>query len=253
MPVLKVKGVDIFYETGQGQPGQGKTVVFVHGAAGSHRRWINQIVALEKRHYPVAFDLPGHGASSGQPCDQVFLYREWVKQFVDALGLSRFVLAGHSMGGAIALDFALTYTGYLQGMILVSTGARLRVDPMRLESYRQGTYREEWARMSYSPAAPAELVEQGVEEALAVDSVVRYTDFLACDRFDVMEDVHKIALPTLVICGEDDMATPVKFSRYLAEQIRGARLVLVPWAAHMVILEQPAAVNEAILDFLASL
>ncbi|KKM10088.1 hypothetical protein SY88_15720 [Clostridiales bacterium PH28_bin88] len=253
MPNIIVKGVSIHYETGVSRPGHGKTVIFVHGATGSSARWANQLAALGKDHYTIALDLPGHGASGGRPCEQVFLYREWVKQTVDALGLKEIVLAGHSMGGAIVLDFALSYPSYLQGLMLVSTGARLRVDPARLESYSKGEYREEWARLSFSPADPHHLVERGVREALAVDPAVRYADFLACDRFDVTGQLNKISVPALVICGQDDVATPVKFSRYLAENVPRARLVLMDAAAHMVMLEQPDAVNAAIKDYLADL
>lgn len=253
LPDINVKGVNIHYETGDSRLGQGKTVVFVHGAAGRSARWANQVAALAKEHFPVALDLPGHGVSGGRQCEQVFLYREWVKQTVDALGLKDIVLAGHSMGGAIALDFALAYPSYLKGLILVSTGVRLRVDPARLESYRKGEYKAEWAGMSFSPAAPEDLVEQGVREALAVDPAVRYADFLACERFDVISQVNTISIPTLVICGQDDVATPAKFSRFLADNIPRARLILVDAAAHMVMLEQPEAVNKAIKDFLAEL
>jgi len=164
--------------------------------------------------------------------------------------LQKIILACHSMGGAIALEFALTYQSYLTGLVLVSTGAKLKVDPARLESYRNGEFRAEWARMSYSPAAMPELVERGVQEAMALDPAVRYADFLACDRFDVMSRLGDITTPSLVICGLDDMATPVNYSRHLAEKIAGAKLVLLPGAAHMAMLEQPQAVNEAIFNFL---
>ncbi len=253
MPTVNVSGVDLHYESGGASPGLGKTVVLVHGAGGSSARWANQVRALADGHFPVALDLPGHGASGGRPCDQVFLYREWVKQAVDALGCKKIVLAGHSMGGAIALDFALTYPEYLQGLILVSTGARLRVDPARLESYRQGEYRAEWARMAFAETASPHLVEKSIQENMALDPAVRYADFLACDRFNVLGRVHHIHTPTLVVCGQEDVATPVKFSRYLAEDLPNARLVVVEGAAHMVPLEQPEILNNAIMEFLAGL
>ncbi len=253
MATINVGGVSIFYDSGEGEAGQGQKIVLVYGAGGNSSRWRHQVKALAGGYSPFALDLPGHGLSGGQPCDQVFLYREWVKQFVDSLGLKKFVLAGHSMGGAIALDFALTYQAYLAGLILVSTGAKLRVDPARLESYRNGEFRAEWARMSYSPAASSLLVEKGVAEALAVDPAVRYADFLACDRFDVISRLGEIVTPALVVCGLDDVATPVKFSQHLAENIAGAELVLLPGTAHMAMLEQPQAVNEAMLNFLRAL
>jgi pimeloyl-ACP methyl ester carboxylesterase len=78
-------------------------------------------------------------------------------------------------------------------------------------------------------------------------------DFRACDAFDVRERLGDISVPTLVIGGKDDRLTPPKFSEYLREHIPNARLLLVEEAGHMVMLEQPAVVTEAIADFLATL
>lgn len=254
VPEVTVRGTKIFYETGQNQ-GNGPTVIFVHGAGASSRRWRNQLQGLGAVCYPVALDLPGHGASGGQPCSEVALYREWVKDFAESLGIDKFVLAGHSMGGAIALDFAVTYMNQLQALILVATGARLKVDPQRLESLRRGNleYNEVWVRMSYSPSAPPWLVDEALKEMLAVDPVVYYHDLCACNRFDVMKKIDEICVPTLVICGEDDQITPLKYAQYLADHISGAKLAIIPDAGHAVMLEQPAEVNSAIESFLRQL
>ena len=71
--------------------------------------------------------------------------------------------------------------------------------------------------------------------------------------FDRRADVNRIALPALILCGEADRMTPVKFSQFLHEQITGSQLVIVPGVGHMVMLEQPAAVAEAVAYFLTSL
>ena len=68
-----------------------------------------------------------------------------------------------------------------------------------------------------------------------------------------MDQIGEIQTPTLVICGEDDLMTPVKFSRYLADRIDSANLVLVPGAGHMVMLEKPDVVAEAVKGFVQSL
>jgi pimeloyl-ACP methyl ester carboxylesterase len=78
-------------------------------------------------------------------------------------------------------------------------------------------------------------------------------DFRACDAFDVRERLGDISVPTLVIGGTEDRLTPPKFSEYLREHIPNTQLLLVEEAGHMVMLEQPAVVTEAIADFLATL
>jgi pimeloyl-ACP methyl ester carboxylesterase len=82
---------------------------------------------------------------------------------------------------------------------------------------------------------------------------VIHDDFAACDAFDRRADVSRIALPALILCGDADRMTPVKFSQLLHGQIAGSQLVIVPGAGHMVMLEQPAAVTGAVMPFLTGL
>jgi pimeloyl-ACP methyl ester carboxylesterase len=82
---------------------------------------------------------------------------------------------------------------------------------------------------------------------------VIYNDFLACNQFDIRNRLSEIKLPTLVVCGEEDQLTPVKYSKYLHEAVTGSRLVLIPRAGHMVMSEQPDPFNRALLSFLETL
>lgn len=248
VPFLEVWKTKLFYL--EGGKGKKRRLLLVHGAGGNSRRWEAQLEALSKECHVIALDLPGHGSSEGFPCEQVFLYREWVREFAEALGWKRFVLAGHSLGGAIAQSFALNYPEYLEGLILVSTGARLRVHPEVLESYRRGESNPEWVRGAFAPGAPEELLKKAISEAAAVRPEVYYLDFLACDRFDFLDKVQGIRVPTQVICGQEDQRTPVKYSEFLAARIPGARLSLVPGAGHMVLIEKPEEVNRIVEEFL---
>jgi pimeloyl-ACP methyl ester carboxylesterase len=83
-----------------------------------------------------------------------------------------------------------------------------------------------------------------------VGPAVQLNDFQCCDRFDVMEKVSQIAVPTLVISGTDDDMTPLKYSQYLADKIAGARLVIIDGATHHCLLEKPLEANRAIEAFL---
>jgi pimeloyl-ACP methyl ester carboxylesterase len=84
----------------------------------------------------------------------------------------------------------------------------------------------------------------------ATNTAVLHGDFLACDGFDVMERLGMIDRPALVVVGEDDRMTPVKYARFLAETLPRARLEIIPGAGHMVMLEQPAAVERALSDWI---
>lgn len=253
MHSCQVKGVEIsFLEVGQ-QSSSLKNIMFIHGAGGNSRRWINQVVQLGKQHseryYAVAPDLPGHGQSGGEACGQVFLYREWIKEIAEALGLGRMVVVGHSMGGAVALDFVLKYPELAAGLIIIGSGPHFEIGRNQLEAYKRGEYTMEQARASFASSSPTQLVQRIFQEAQQSDPWVRYLDFLACDRFQV-EDLQNIAVKTLIICGAEDINTPPILSEQLADKINGAELSIIDNAAHQVMLEQPEIVNKQIIHFL---
>jgi pimeloyl-ACP methyl ester carboxylesterase len=79
---------------------------------------------------------------------------------------------------------------------------------------------------------------------------VRLKDLLACDRFDIMDRLGEIDIPTLVICGTEDIMTPPKYSHFLADNMPKARAIIIPGGSHMVYVEKPEEVNRAIDEFL---
>jgi pimeloyl-ACP methyl ester carboxylesterase len=175
--------------------------------------------------------------------------------FLRAAAATPGVLVGHSMGGGITQAVSLAEPALLRGIILVGTGARLRVDPTVFEALRQG--HEAAARLvaerAFGPAASAALRAEGIADLTRCPVPVIEGDFRACDAFDVMADVGRIGLSALVVCGEQDVLTPPKYARYLHDRLAGSRLALVPDAGHYVMREQPAMVNAALADFLADL
>jgi len=143
----------------------------------------------------------------------------------------------------------------LLGLVLVGTGARLRVLPRILELLRQAPQdgRGLIASLSYSPRTPPEMVVEAERALAETPAPVTLGDYLACDRFDAMVRLPAVRAPTLVVVGRDDRLTPPKYSAFLASTIPGARLVEVDDAGHFPQLEQPTAVNAALRAFLASL
>lgn len=238
---------EIFYlQKGGGKP----SLLFLHGAGGTHRHWGKQIRSIGDATL-VALDLPGHGRSKGEGRQSVGGYADLVAEFIAALDVESPIVVGHSMGGAIALDLALRYGDQVGGLVLVGTGARLRVMPSLLEGVRGGfeSTVDLLCRYAYGSLASEEMVRLGREEMLAIGREVLRGDFLACDRFDVMDRLGEVRLPTLVMCGEEDQLTPLKYSQFLVDHIQGARLVTIPEAGHMVMLEKPQETTDAIAEF----
>jgi pimeloyl-ACP methyl ester carboxylesterase len=156
------------------------------------------------------------------------------------------------MGGAIVQTLALTHSEVIKGIVLVGTGARLKVLPLILDGIRNN-FEETVQRINqfaYSQKAPSDLVGKGVLGMRLCRAEVIYGDFLACDRFDIINEVEKITLPTLVLCGDDDQLTPVKYSQFFQSRIKGSKLEVLPNAGHMVMMESPKVFNEKIGEFI---
>ncbi len=167
------------------------------------------------------------------------------------------VLAGHSFGGAITLMYALKHPDELKGIIIIGSGARLRVAPMFLGPCEEAVRGNpgSWYQMveEMYRLTPADYKREIIEKQKAIGSAVMINDFLCCDKFDVMDRVHEIKLPALIICGELDVMTPVKYASYLAAKIAGSRLVIIPQATHLAFAEKPEVINKAIEDFLTAI
>lgn len=255
MPTIQVGQQTIYFRRSQrGNVSNAPPLVLVHGAGGTHMHWPAELRRLAATTV-YALDLPGHGQSPGAGCTTITDYAQTVIAWADALQLPNFVLAGHSMGGAIAQTAALRQPERLAGLILVGTGARLFVSPAILDGLSRdyaATARliAEWA---YKRQADPAILDAYTTAMLATPVQVTHGDFLACNAFDVTANVSQIDLPTLVIVGLEDRLTPPKLSRFLAQQMAAARLLEVAEAGHMVMLEQSAIVTGAVHEFLLTL
>jgi pimeloyl-ACP methyl ester carboxylesterase len=240
---------------GSGGRKEGKdSLVFIHGAGGSRTSWRLQDDYFSRAFNCFIMELPGHGAAQGQGAQEVKDYTLWIKGALDELKLSSPFVIGHSMGGTIAMDLALRFPALPKGLVLVSTGARLRTVPDILDGIEKAfpETAELICERSFAQDAPEELRRFAVAEMMKNSPGVLHGDFTACDRFDIMDQVQAIGNPTLVICGDQDVLTPIKYSRFLADKIAGARLEIVKGAGHMVMQERPEEFNKKIEAFFCS-
>jgi len=237
------------------QDGSKPALVFVHGAGGSATLWLNQLRHFKPKRSTLALFLPGHGPNGGPGRESIAEYVEAIRAFLDEINLQRVVLTGLSMGGAIAQLFALTYPERLAGLVLASTGAKLKVLPLIFETIAKDFegYLKLMGQFSFSKSAPEKVKQPVLEEAREQKPAVILGDFRACDAFDARERLSEIRVPTLVLSGEEDLLTPPKYSDFLVERIPGARLVRFPQAGHMLPVEKPEEFNAAIEKFLEEL
>lgn len=225
--------------------GSAPPIVFVHGAGGSSHLFASQYQAFRDRSVAYFLDLPGHGESL-HPIEppSIELYAEEVVHFINYLSAPA-ILVGHSMGGAVALSVTLSAPDLLQRLVLAGTGCRLPVSDRilgGLESNYDSTL-DTILRYCFSRTVDADLFARAQVEFRRADPEIVRADFRACHAFNVCDRLHEIRLPTLIICGEKDMMTPVSSSQQLQTAIADSRLEVVPGGSHMLMLEDPGEFN----------
>lgn len=257
-----VNGIETYYEIHgkQGAP----WLVLSHSLACSVRMWDGQIEALKDRYRVLAYDTRGHGQSAAPKGAYT------LEQLADDLhGLLRNLkiekahFCGLSMGGMIGQTFALKYPGMFQSLILCDTTSRypaaaagmwqerIRIaESQGLKPLVQPTI-ERWFTEPFRKNQPEEVKKVAAQiEKTPVPGYVGCCH--AIPKIDVTARLKEIKCPALVICGEDDPGTPPAMAREIQENLPGAKLVLIPQAAHLSNLEQPAAFNRALGEFLSS-
>jgi pimeloyl-ACP methyl ester carboxylesterase len=242
------------------RPRRGDTILLIHGAGMSARSWTDQLRGLARFLRVVAIDLPGHGESDPIGEATVDVYGDTAHQLLDALGIGRAFVAGHSLGGAIALALAARHPETVEGLVLLSSFAKLPSRNGALEGLlrllpgplQKMLFLPMAQPILFGPGASSGAVRLGLAELRAChpDTIVK--DMAAATAMDLEGAAVGLRQPTLVLCGTQDMLTPVALSERLNDLIPNSRLRLLEGAGHMLPLETPEQVNRAILDFVGS-
>jgi pimeloyl-ACP methyl ester carboxylesterase len=259
MPFAHVAGERLFYALFEGDPTGRRNLILVHGAAGSHIHWPAELRRLPGVNV-YAPDLPGHGRSGGSGRASVQAYADTIHLFALALRLKRASVVGHSMGGAIVQLLAVCRPAWLDRVVIAGSGPRLHVDPTILGGLKPTNAAKDGfaatvdliCQRAYGPTASAQMKRHARELLLAVDRAVFYADYLACDAFDATAEVGQIGVPVLVIAGGKDQMMLPQDGRLLSELIPGAHLVEIQDAGHMMIIEKPVEVAQAVGRFLGA-
>lgn len=256
MPIAQLSDCQVFYV----DEGQGIPLVLIHGFPLDHSMWNLQVEGLKSSYRIIALDLPGFGAStphSGQM--SIIGFADRLMEFLDALNLPQVTLCGLSMGGSIALQFALRHPERLSKLILCD--CRAATDTPEAQRMRhelaERVLRE--GPECVAQAMPARLfsphtIESQPEIVQSVQNVIRANprESIAggsralADREDVFSRLSMIKVSTLLIVGVDDVISTVSEMRSMANQIPNSQLVEIEQAGHMAPLENAQAVNQAI-------
>jgi pimeloyl-ACP methyl ester carboxylesterase len=254
-------------DEGEAPPGSRRpALVCIHGAGASSVVWMDTVRRLSPRRRVMAPDLPGHGQSDlwpahGEgPLSTVHRYRDAVGTACALAGIQeRVVLMGHSLGGLVALAVAAEWPERVAGLVLVASGAKLPVLPEVLRAVEHDFVHlaDTLRPLLFSPTTPEEIAGPWTSLLAVVPPEiapqVTLEDFRAVAGFDATALAEKTRGPALVVGGEDDLLAPPATARDLAAKLHGdVTLTLVPRAAHLPMLEQPANFFSAVESFLTT-
>ncbi len=238
------------------------SVVFIHGTANDHSVW-----TLQARYFAyhgwnaLAVDLPGHGKSFGDAKKSIANAADWIINLLDNGNIKRAALVGHSMGSLIALDAAARYSSRVSQLVLIGASVPMPVTDILMDAamHRPNEAFDmlniwghapqlKWGKNptpgTSSMMAYARLLAQSHPGALA-------TDLAACRAFQ-MDDIAlaNIAVPTLIMAGTNDLLTPAKAGKALADRLANPTMITLQDAGHSMMQEAPAKVVDALKGFL---
>lgn len=244
---------------------RGEVVLCLHGSGGNGNVFRGLFKELAPHHSPLAFDMPGHARSGSlDSLGSIDRMAEFVIAFGEKLALrGPRVLLGHSLGGAVATEVALlapqSGPDSVRALVICSTPIAFpSPDPLPdlVRRVTEGKQRRNFDRGAYSPGTANEIVFRGFGEDAKTDPRVLYGDLLAMRSWRAVSDLQQLAsiqVPTLVLYGEDESEGQIAGCKKLASVIPNARAQGIADAGHMIPLEQPAALADAVTSFLGEL
>jgi 3-oxoadipate enol-lactonase/4-carboxymuconolactone decarboxylase len=259
MPLIQANGIELFYDlTG---PGDAPVVVFSNSLGTTLEMWDAQVRALASRYCCLRYDTRGHGRSSTpDETPTIETLGDDLAGLLDALGIDSAHVVGLSLGGMTAQVLAVKHPQKVESLVLMATSAHLPPASAWEERARlvqaegMGAIVDTVMARWFTPdtvAVSPELVRPVRDRFTRIDPRGYAACCLAISRMDLRERIGAIGAPTLIIAGEDDPATPLEMMEDIHSRIPGARLFVVPEAAHLVAVEQPEMVNEQLRAFLA--
>ncbi len=263
MPDIRVNGATIHYEEcGRGS----ETIVFAHGLLWSGRMFDHQVAALRDRYRCITFDFRGQGQSevtaSGYDMDTL---AQDAAALIEVLDCAPCHFVGLSMGGFVGMRLAIHRPELITSLILLETSA----DPEPRENvgrYRLLNFVARWLglRLVANQVMPIMFGRKFLSDPVRVQERTMWRERMIAnhrigisravqgviERQGVYDSIDRIDVPTLIIVGDQDVATPPDKARRIHERIRTSKLVVIPGAGHTATVEEPEAVNAALKQFL---
>ena len=232
-------------------------IIFFHGASLSKEFWDIHVDGLKDCANTIAVDLPGHGGTELPSKETIKDFSTDIIAFIKAIDVKTpVVVCGMSMGGAVAQQLLIDSPNSFKAGILINTGARLKVLPMIFDMVNADYegYIDNTAQFSISGKSDLKKIQELAKSFTGnCNAETTINDFNACNSFDIMDRISEIKCPILVIAATEDMSTPLKYGKWLHENIKGSEFVEIQDAGHFSPLEKPEEIGGAIREFIGKL
>ena len=250
-------GLDIYYKV----QGQGPWVTLIHGIGADHESWEAIAAILAPDFSVLRVDLRGHGASSRMTRCTLDAFASDVDGVLDALKIEKTHLVGFSLGGLIAQKYAIERPEKLDRLVLISTVAartpeeRERVKKRADQIDREGiasvvaAAEDRWFTPKFKAANP-ERVAARLKQLVTNDHRSYAAGYRVFAEADEGLQFNRIAVPTLIMTGENDPGSSPRMARLLHDNIQGSELHILPELRHSVLLEAPDTIAALLVDFL---
>ena len=257
---LKINGHDVYVATGNRVPNPQKpTVVFLHGTGQDHSIWVlpTRYFARHDRNV-LAVDLPGHGRSGGEPLKTIEAMADWAVRLLDAAGLSKAAIVGHSMGSLVAIAVAARHPERVRSIALVGTAVPMPVSDYLLDRAKEDRH-EAIEMLNYwgfsksaqlgGNATPGNwMLGGGVRLMERARPGVIHNDLKACnDYIEGLDHAAAVECPALLILGECDMLTPVRSAMKVADALPHAEKAVLEGSGHALLAEKPDPVLDQLI------
>jgi 3-oxoadipate enol-lactonase len=264
MPKVRTNGIELFYE----ESGTGEPLLLIAGFACDHTNWSKLVPLLASTNRLITFDNRGVGQSSSPETQYTIRHMaEDTIGLLDAVGLDSVHIAGHSMGGQIALEVALTWPERVKSLMLLAACARMEergkaiielwgnlpklVDPVT--AIRLSLPWIYTTRFYATPGAIDEVIKEILANPFPPTAFGIYQQSRAITSYDASAGLCEIKCPGLVVVGDEDILGGLSPSADLARGIAGAQLMILKQAAHGLLTESFEATAASIREFLADL
>lgn len=237
-----------------------KAIVLVHGLGGSAERWLKVIPLLSPKYRVIAPDVIGFGYSDKPSYDYTIeFFGKFLSAFINTLGLKTTVLVGTSLGGQIAVQCA-AINSTIERLVLVAPSGAMKYSTAAIDAYMMAAL---YPNHSSAKAAFEMMSSSGTVDGFTVSDFVKrmsipnaklafISSVLGIKNSNIGESLGKIAIPTLLVWGKQDVVIPISYASQFSSAIRGCIFLKIDDCGHLPHVEKPDLFSKSILEFIGS-